>query len=72
MVQVYLTLTAAAISSISSPIYSLPVPLNGILVLTILTKTPILSIFCLILYKLQLIIKLNKSILSLKLSKELI
>ncbi len=38
-----LTFTAAAISEISSPMYSLPVPLNGILVLTILTKTPILS-----------------------------
>lgn len=37
------TLTAEAISVISSPIYSFPVPLKGILVLTMLTKTPILS-----------------------------
>lgn len=44
-----LTLTAEAISLISSPIYSFPVPLKGILVLTILTKTPILSCVWLIL-----------------------
>lgn len=37
------TLTAEAISVISSPIYSFPVPLKGIFVLTMLTKTPILS-----------------------------
>lgn len=48
------TLTAAAISDISSPMYSLPVPLNGILVLTMLTNTPILSCCWLILYEPQL------------------
>lgn len=37
------TLTADAISDMSSPMYSFPVPLKGILVLTILTNTPILS-----------------------------
>lgn len=43
------TLTAVAISLISSPIYSFPVPLKGIFVLTMLTKTPILSCVWLIL-----------------------
>lgn len=37
------TLTAVAISLMSSPMYSFPVPLNGIFVLTMLTNTPILS-----------------------------
>mmetsp|Transcript_3405 Transcript_3405/g.15503 ORF Transcript_3405/g.15503 Transcript_3405/m.15503 type:complete len:216 (-) Transcript_3405:313-960(-) len=37
--------TASAISVLSSPMYSLEVPLNGILVLTMETKMPILSLF---------------------------
>lgn len=45
----FFTLTAEAISLMSSPMYSFPVPLNGILVLTMLTKTPILSCVWLIL-----------------------
>ena len=48
------TLTALAISSMSSPTYSLPVPLKGILVDTIETNTPIRSVAGLILYMAQL------------------
>ena len=36
------------------PMYSLPAPLNGIFVLTMLTKTPTLSVVWLILYEDQL------------------
>ena len=45
--------TASAISVLSSPMYSFDVPLNGIFVLTMLTKTPILSLFLSILYEPQ-------------------
>mmetsp|Transcript_14936 Transcript_14936/g.64016 ORF Transcript_14936/g.64016 Transcript_14936/m.64016 type:complete len:264 (+) Transcript_14936:555-1346(+) len=45
--------TASAISTLSSPMYSLEVPLNGILVDTMETNTPILSLFLSILYEPQ-------------------
>lgn len=46
--------TRSRISIISSPMYSLPVPLKGILVLTMLAKIPIFFSFLLILYRAQL------------------
>mmetsp|Transcript_45646 Transcript_45646/g.97242 ORF Transcript_45646/g.97242 Transcript_45646/m.97242 type:complete len:304 (-) Transcript_45646:795-1706(-) len=51
-------LTARWTSGMSSPMYSFPVPLNGTFVLTRLTKTPILSWFCRILYAPQLMRRL--------------
>mmetsp|Transcript_10824 Transcript_10824/g.25721 ORF Transcript_10824/g.25721 Transcript_10824/m.25721 type:complete len:332 (+) Transcript_10824:483-1478(+) len=46
--------TAATISSMSSPMYSFPAPLKGIFVDTMLTNTPTLSEWWLILYACQL------------------
>ena len=55
---VYGDVRGCSTSGMSSPMYSLPVPLKGTLVLTRLTKTPILSRLCRILYAAQLIRRL--------------